>query len=29
MKSDENEYIRDQSRESVSDWIINKTGREI
>ncbi|TFB13248.1 HEAT repeat domain-containing protein [Candidatus Marinimicrobia bacterium MT.SAG.4] len=29
MESDENEYIRDQSRESVSDWTINKTGREI
>ena len=29
MESDENEYIRDQSKESVSDWTLNKTGREI
>ena len=29
MESDENEYIRDQSKESVSDWTIDKTGREI
>jgi len=29
MESDENEYIRDQSRESVSKWTIDKTGREI
>lgn len=29
MESDENEYIRDQSKESVSGWTINNTGREI
>lgn len=29
MDSDENEYIRSQSKESVSDWTIDKTGREI
>ncbi len=29
MESDENEYIRDQSKESVSGWTIDKTGREI
>ncbi|MCH8272820.1 MAG: HEAT repeat domain-containing protein [Candidatus Marinimicrobia bacterium] len=29
MESDENEYIRDQSKESVSAWTINNTGREI
>lgn len=29
MESDENEYIRDQSREFVSGWTLNKTGREI
>ena len=29
MESDENEYIRHQSKESVSGWTIDKTGREI
>ncbi len=29
MESDANEYIRDQSKESVSDWTIDNTGREI
>ncbi len=29
MESDENEYIRHQSKESVSEWTIDKTGREI